>query len=271
MTQEEKDLLLQDLCSRLPYGVCAHIRYKEGEPCYGKLAPRDIQWFIDSKIENIKPYLRPMSSMTEEENKEFAKVMVKSQDCSYKDNESATTMVNDWYLSKGFDVRGLIPKGLALEAPDGGCICENSDNFERVEQNPTWSEEDEKILNSIICSINASDAIDGTISVSLEKHEKKINWLKSLKDRVLPQPKQEWSKEDKTQLNRAIYMMEQLDMTQSWDDVYNFLKSLKKRYTWKPSEFQIEALESATENCAYSEYQDCLRELIRQLKKLRGE
>jgi hypothetical protein len=28
-------------------------------------------------------------------------------------------MVNDWYLSKGFDVRGLIPKGLALEAPEG--------------------------------------------------------------------------------------------------------------------------------------------------------
>lgn len=37
---------------------------------------------------------------------------------------------------------------------------------------------------------------------------------------------------------------------------------------WKPSEEQLEALESATENCAYSEYQDCLRELIGQLKKL---
>ena len=47
------------------------------------------------------------------------------------------------------------------------------------------------------------------------------------------------------------------------------LKSLKDRYTWKPSDEQMEALESATENCAYSEYQDCLRELIEQLKKLK--
>ena len=54
--------------------------------------------------------------MTEQENKEYAKIVVKSQDCSYINNESATTIVNDWYLSKGFDVRGLIPKGLALEA-----------------------------------------------------------------------------------------------------------------------------------------------------------
>lgn len=46
------------------------------------------------------------------------------------------------------------------------------------------------------------------------------------------------------------------------------LKSLIPQTIWKPSELQIEALESATENCAYSEYQDCLRELIEQLKKL---
>ena len=51
--------------------------------------------------------------------------------------------------------------------------------------------------------------------------------------------------------------------------IIHWLKSLKERYTWKPSDEQIEALESATENCAYSDYQDCLRELIGQLKKLK--
>lgn len=55
------------------------------------------------------------------------------------------------------------------------------------EQKITWSEEDEKILANIICSVNACDALDGTISISLEKHEKKISWLKSLKDRVQSQ------------------------------------------------------------------------------------
>lgn len=48
-----------------------------------------------------------------------------------------------------------------------------------------------------------------------------------------------------------------------------YLESIRPQNTWKPSDEQIEALESATENCAYSEYQGCLRELIEQLKKLK--
>ena len=128
MTQEEKQLLLKDLCARLYYGIIISTPKGNGHLCsinqtifgneYGvniEATKRD--YFNDNKC-NIKPYLRPMSSMTEEEKKEFSKVMVESQDCSYRNNESATTMVNDWYLSKGFDVRGLIPKGLALEAPE---------------------------------------------------------------------------------------------------------------------------------------------------------
>ena len=121
MTQEERELLFKDLCARLPYKVKVHIEhdvfYDEREP-YDTTLDISVLHNVCKGME-IKPYLRPMSSMTEEENKEFAKVMVRSQDCSYMNNESATTMVNDWYLSKGFDVRGLIPKGLALEASEG--------------------------------------------------------------------------------------------------------------------------------------------------------
>ena len=122
MTQEDKQLLLQDLCARLPFEVKAHAENVDLNGTISGLSLNSVfllelhDWW---DIEFIKPYLRPMSSMTEEEKKEYAKVVVKSQDCSYKNNESATTMVNDWYLSKGFDVRGLIPKGLALEAPEG--------------------------------------------------------------------------------------------------------------------------------------------------------
>lgn len=113
MTNEEKALLLQDLCARLPYGIFVkdrnrNIPVKCDFECHPDL----------DNLENIKPYLRPISSMTEEEKKEFTKVLVKSQNCSYENNESATTIVNDWYLSKGFDVRGLIPMGLALEAKE---------------------------------------------------------------------------------------------------------------------------------------------------------
>ena len=115
MTQEEKELLLTDLCARLPYDVCVHIRYKTGEPCYGKLTPRDIQWLIDSKIENIKPYLRPMSSMTEEEHKEYRIL----NDLITIDGALIIDVTQiDWLNAHHFDYRGLIEKGLALEAPE---------------------------------------------------------------------------------------------------------------------------------------------------------
>lgn len=135
MTLEEKELLLKDICARLPYGVMVSVKGGEFDSYnYPYLLTAISKFGLESfcrmyhpiytpfgapKVEDVKPYLRPMSSMTEEENKEYAKIVIKSQDCSYANNESATTMVNDWYLSKGFDVRGLIPKGLALEAPEG--------------------------------------------------------------------------------------------------------------------------------------------------------
>ena len=128
MAQENKELLLKDLCARLPYGVKV-LNMAEGvnEVCeldsimtsrkhkdkvFVSLTLPDDS--VLTGIEMIKPYLRPMSSMTEEEKMEFHEILVKSQDCSYENNESATTILNDWYLSKGFDVRGLIPKGLAI-------------------------------------------------------------------------------------------------------------------------------------------------------------
>ena len=137
MEENLKQLLLKDLCARLPYGVIVDYKENEFESPHWKVTtiyPETLDGWIgyDKRvgagsesgsrpfsIGQFKPYLRPLSSMTEEEKKEFAEVVVRSQDCSYENNESATTMTNDWYLSKHFDVRGLIPKGLAIEAPEG--------------------------------------------------------------------------------------------------------------------------------------------------------
>ena len=130
MTQKDKELLLKDLCARLPYNVKIAFYYKSNAGITIN-EDRDLQfddvkaikydtdsqdcWYEISR----KPYLRPMSSMTEEEEKEYHKVLIKSQECSFMNSESATTIVNDWLLSKNFDVRGLIEKGLALESPEG--------------------------------------------------------------------------------------------------------------------------------------------------------
>ena len=133
MTQEEKQLLLKDLCARIPYETRVRYSYAfagaagineystEGTLSYDKLQDFSLPnvGYERRRVVCILPYLRPMSSMTEEEDKEYAKVIVKSQDCSLENSESATTMANDWLLSKGFDVRGLISKGLALVAPEG--------------------------------------------------------------------------------------------------------------------------------------------------------
>ena len=119
MKQKDKELLLKDLTARMLYGVCVHIIYKEGEPCYGKLTPRDIQWFIDSKIENIKPYLRPMSSMTEEERNILCSFIYGIEQVYLEIGIKYCAEALDWLNARHFDYRGLIEKGLALEAPEG--------------------------------------------------------------------------------------------------------------------------------------------------------
>ena len=122
MEKEDRELLLKDLCARLPYKVMVHIRYSTKEPCYGELTPKDIQWFIVSKIKEIKPYLRPMSSMTEDERKEY--IHIKQGECNGcvltgKGDPNTEFLLVDFFNAHYLDYRGLIEKGLALEAPEG--------------------------------------------------------------------------------------------------------------------------------------------------------
>lgn len=118
MTQEEKQLLLQDLCGRLPYKVKG--LHREQVHTVTNIEPNSINpiikvdgydaWF---PIELFKPYLRSMSSMTDEEFKTYEYFLDEEGliDCS-------VDVYVDWLLERHFDFRGLIPKGLALEAPE---------------------------------------------------------------------------------------------------------------------------------------------------------
>lgn len=143
------------------------------------------------------------------------------------------------------------------------------------EQKPAeWSEEDEEIYRKCICAMRAS-------ACGFPEEEKFVeqvdNWLKSLKDRVQPKPMKGLSEEDESIVTELIGIFESaIDgghvsfPYRLIKDYIRVLKSCLSQNTWKPSDEQMEALESATENCAYSEYQGCLRELIEQLKKLKG-
>ena len=113
MTQEEKQLLLKDLCARLPYKVICDMWFEgnESDKITEVLKCGGLMRLMNSEFNFItKPYLCPLSSMTEEEEKEY-------ENCFQSDDTTAATLLIDFYNKHHFDYRGLIEKGLALEAP----------------------------------------------------------------------------------------------------------------------------------------------------------
>ena len=149
------------------------------------------------------------------------------------------------------------------------------------EQKPAeWSKEDEEIHRKCICAMRAS-------ACGFPEEEKFVeqvdNWLKSLKDRMQPQPEQEWSKEDE---KHSLYIcaaldcyyrlredrnntngQENLDKARNW--LLNKLKSLRPQSQWKPSDEQMVVLNDIIINGHLSNANErILKGLQEQLKKL---
>lgn len=159
MTQEEKRTLLVDLCARLPYGVicsCIDNNFTPQSMDY-ELVSVNLQnetvivcyndWNNDFNIEYVKPYLRPLSSMTEEEalklwdllyssyrRNKILEIIIKQERIDYildkgvastetfpiyYDDVVRTIDTFDWLNAHHFDYRSLIENGLALEAHEG--------------------------------------------------------------------------------------------------------------------------------------------------------
>ena len=124
MTQEDKDLLLCDLCARLPYGVKVQIKNEivvldsicDDDGYHFNFIGEDREGV---NIEQVRPYLVPLSSMTEEQGKELEEVDPEfySLICGNGDiHVSMDVRGYDWLNKNQFDYRGLIPKGLAIDA-----------------------------------------------------------------------------------------------------------------------------------------------------------
>lgn len=107
----EKNLLLQDLSARLPYEVKIAVNGKvetlQGINVLDKVAEYDSS--LSCGIEEVKPYLFPMSSMTEEDWSEYEDM------CDSFRGEEFCELI-DWFNEHHFDYRGLIEKGLAIDA-----------------------------------------------------------------------------------------------------------------------------------------------------------
>lgn len=141
MKQNEKELLLKDLCARLPYGVICHydtivpmvgkvksygrlynISFFDVKPCFQFHCNRDVFDF-----DNVKPYLFPLSSMTKEQKKELENLgwnfdnfeIHNVSEClgTYREYVAHSDCLNliDWLNKNHFDYRNLIDKNLAID------------------------------------------------------------------------------------------------------------------------------------------------------------
>lgn len=128
-----------------------------------------------------------------------------------------------------------------------------------------WSEEDKHWMQKAIDFMNHPDLIKATPTLAKDT----INWLKSLKGRVQPQSKQEWSEEDESNFQGIIDELKvnkhhapDCDLP-TYDRFLSWFKSLKERYVWKPSDEQMKILST------YANVNDVLASLYQDLKKLK--
>ena len=139
MTQEDKQLLIKDLCGRLPYSVWG-LHRGEDLPLYvidnsGAYMVLGYNAWFNLDTVDFKPYLRPMSSMTDEEKKTFNKYIGGDNtnwylfddnlrlahgksfytiQCSF----SLMDKIINFLLVHHFDYHGLIERGLAIEVTE---------------------------------------------------------------------------------------------------------------------------------------------------------
>lgn len=128
---------------------------------------------------------------------------------------------------------------------------ENKGNIGGISSN--WSEEDEHRIKDTIYFLDTAKKH----YASTEELDACIDWLKSLQDRVQPQPKQEWSEEDKRKIDRIYSILRQAADTHAFSttcrligdkeciELQDFLKSLRPQNHWKPSDEQLRALKHA--------------------------
>lgn len=130
MTQEEKELLLKDISARLLYGLICQVEFKDSEGW--KVQNMSLEGVFMNECyfttdtgstysKEFKPYLRSLSSMTEEEKEEY--INIKQGECNGcvltgKGDPNTEFLLVDFFNAHHFDYRGLIPMGLALEAPE---------------------------------------------------------------------------------------------------------------------------------------------------------
>lgn len=122
MTQEDKKLLLKDLCGRLPYGIICEDEYGNTLELNSIDKPNTVTFkcsdntYWTTDLDKCKPYLLPLSSMTKEQERQYNFFSTIIFSCFEVDLCEAVAEFHDWFNRNHFDYRGLIEKGLAIDA-----------------------------------------------------------------------------------------------------------------------------------------------------------
>lgn len=130
MKQKDKDLLFEDLCGRLPYGVKVHAKYTDTDVEVEKVGvlsmidtdtvvaftSDDTNYYNYVAIYEVKPYLFPLSSMTDEQKREFDISMDMGYAAAYNAEINCANRMIDFFNKYHLDYRGFIPMGLAIDA-----------------------------------------------------------------------------------------------------------------------------------------------------------
>lgn len=175
MTQEDKQLLLKDICARLPYGVKCRLSVKGTDVSITeKLELGGLEHFIYGTMD-VLPYLRPMSSMTEEEQRTLDSMCYGVEMVSRLSGLKMFDKAFDWLNEHHFDYRGLIEKGLALVAPEDMYDKEESEEGSEIPI-PKTVDEAVKTLAKIVSKEDRDYLLEnGAISM----HDSLGRWIRN--------------------------------------------------------------------------------------------
>ena len=160
-----------------------------------------------------------------------------------------------------------IPEGFHAEIQDDKVFIKKGKNY-------SWSEGDEAY------KLFAISAVEDYYDKENPLHKHLVDWLQSLENRVIPQSKKEWSEGDANTLNRISAILVDASEVKNWWKEYrliereemirltDFLKSLRPKPHWEPSEEQIDALKEAVYQLDGTEYSDGIDSLYIDLKNL---
>jgi len=256
MTKEDKELLLKDLCARLPYGVKCNVPFNQNVKRLIGIECDDVDGnllLFDRDGENlpcecylseVKPYLRPMESMTEDEITEiyeYAKPYIieaighdaesdnPDRKVEIKNEFLSDAVIIDELIKRHLDYRGLIPMGLALPAEEGMY------NYTKVDEKKLRENIAKKLVDALIYD---NDYVNRWTPFDESKHYG--GWIEKIAEKVsLPLANQKYFTDEAIDTFAVGDFSEKEDMIKEHPELRELDKVLDEYYDYLCETFSI--------------------------------